>query len=77
MEKVETKSDLRPGKDLELRIHDGLIGVVIILGIGLGMVHNPNWYWLSAATGAIMISSSFTGFCPLHFVLGKMLKKKG
>lgn len=29
--------------------------------------------WLGGLTGLIMLSSSFTGFCPVHFVVRRAL----
>lgn len=66
----------RPGKDLELKIHDGIVGAIIVLSILLGMYVHFYWFWLAGATGLIMVSSSFTGFCPVHFVLGKIMSPK-
>ena len=63
----------RPGSDLELKVHDGIIGAVILLSAVAGSMLNPLWFSLAGVIGAVMISSAFTGFCPLHFVLGKMI----
>jgi hypothetical protein len=74
MKNENAEKQIRPGSDLELRVHDGIVGAIILLGVVLGMVANPVWLWLSGATSAIMFSSAFTGFCPLHFVLVKIMK---
>ena len=63
----------RPGPGLELKVHDGIIGAVILLSAVAGSMLNPLWFSLAGVIGAVMISSAFTGFCPLHFVLGKMI----
>ena len=63
----------RPGSDLELKVHDGIIGAVILLSAVAGSMLNPLWFSLAGVIGAVMISSAFTGFCPLHFVLGKLI----
>jgi hypothetical protein len=52
-------------------IHDGIVGVVITLGVLLGFQSNPTWFWLPGIIGALMIQSAFTGFCPVYFLLGK------
>jgi len=53
------------------RIHDGIAGALIVLGVFMGFNVNPGWFWLSGAIGILMIQSAFTGFCPVYFVLGK------
>jgi len=70
---MKNEKNTRPGKDLELRVHDGIVAVIILLSVVLGMYVNPLWLWLAIATGVIMLSSSFTGFCPVHFILGKIM----
>ena len=47
-------------------------GVMILLSLALGVFVSPNWFWLTAFVGANLLQSSFTGFCPLAIVLGKL-----
>ena len=63
----------RPGPDLELKVHDGIIGAVTLLSVVAGSMINPVWFWLAGVIGVVMISSAFTGFCPLHFLLSKVI----
>jgi hypothetical protein len=63
----------RPGSDLELKVHDGIIGAVTLLSVVAGSMVNPVWLWLAGVIGVVMISSAFTGFCPLHFLLSKVI----
>ena len=63
--------EIRPGSDRELRIHDGIIGLVVLLSVVIGMKVDPMGFWLAGLIGLVMFSSAFTGFCPLHYVLGK------
>ena len=63
----------RPGPDLELKVHDGIIGAVTLLSVVAGLMVNPAWFWLAGVIGVVMISSAFTGFCPLPFVLRKVM----
>jgi Inner membrane protein YgaP-like, transmembrane domain len=53
------------------KIHNGVVGLVITLGVVLGSQTNPGWFWLPGIIGALMIQSAFTGFCPVYFLLGK------
>jgi hypothetical protein len=64
----------RPGHDLELKVHDGIIGAVTLLSVVAGSMLNPAWFWLAGVIGIVMFSSAFTGFCPLHFVLSKVIR---
>ncbi len=63
----------RPGPDLELKVHDGIIGAVTLLSVVAGMTVNPAWLWLAGVISVAMIQSAITGFCPLHFVLSKVM----
>ena len=64
---------IRPGRDLELKVHDGIIGAVTLASVIAGVRVDPMWFWLAGVIGAVMLSSAFTGFCPLHFLLGKVM----
>ena len=63
----------RPGQDRELKVHDGIVGAIILLSVSAGMMVNPVWYWLAGVTSVAMIQSAFTGFCPIHFILSKAM----
>ena len=63
----------RPGTDSELKVHDGIVGAIILLSVVAGMMLNPVWYWLAGVTAVAMIQSAFTGFCPIHFLLSKVM----
>ncbi len=54
------------------RLHDGLVGSLILLGTLLGYLVSPYWYWVPGAVGALMVQSAFTGFCPVYFTLSKL-----
>ncbi len=55
------------------RVHDGIIGAVVLLSIYLAVTVNIAWLWLPGVLAVLMISSSFTGFCPLYFILNKVM----
>ena len=67
----------RPGTDPELKVHDGIIGASVLLSVALGMQVDPLGFWLAGIIGAVMLSSAFTGFCPLHFILSKVMPTAG
>jgi len=56
-----------------VRVHDGIIGVLLMGSIALASFVDPRFSWLVVLTGAIMLSSTFTGFCPVHFAVSKMM----
>ena len=56
----------------KVRLHDGIIGLLLLTGAALGTWVDPRCWWLSALTGLIMLQSAFTGFCPVHYTLGKV-----
>ena len=68
-----TSNQVRPGGDRELKVHDGIVGTVILLSVVAGMTVNPAWLWLTGVISVAMIQSAFTGFCPVHFVLSKVM----
>lgn len=56
-----------------VRIHDGIIGVLLGTSALLATTVDARFWWLAALTGAVMLQSAFTGFCPVHFTLSKVL----
>ena len=62
---------------MKTRIHDGIVGAVMLTGIVLGMKVNAGWFYLPGAIAALMISSAFTGFCPVYFVLNRLMPGTG
>ena len=63
----------RPGTDAELKVHDGVIGAVTLASVIAGVMIDPACFWLAGVIGAVMFSSAITGFCPLHFLLSKIM----
>lgn len=54
------------------RIHDGLAGGLITLGVSLGHYVDPLWLLLPGILGLTLLQSAFTGFCPVYFTLDKI-----
>ena len=61
----------------KIKLHDGIVGAVILASVILGIAVNPPWLYVAGGIGALMVSSAFTGFCPVYFVLNKMLPEAG
>lgn len=54
------------------RVHDGLVGLVIVVFVALGYFGNALWLLVPAVLGLVLIQSAFTGFCPLYFTLHRL-----
>lgn len=55
------------------KIHDGIVGIIYLLSIVLGATVNIQWLYLAGAVAVLQILSMFTGFCPVYFVLNKIM----
>ncbi len=53
-------------------IHDGIVGAVITVGVGLGYYLSPIWLLLPGIIGITLIQSAFTGFCPVYYTLDRL-----
>jgi hypothetical protein len=58
----------------KIKIHDGIIGALLLSTTALAWLHDPRWMCLTALTAVIMVSSAFTGFCPVHYLVGKLAR---
>ncbi len=50
----------------------GFAGVMVLLGTGLGMFVNHNFFYLSLFIGFMLFQSSITKFCPMAWIVKKM-----
>ena len=55
------------------RIHDGIVGALITLGVLLGFYLHPAWLLLPGILGVTLVQSAFTGFCPVYYTLDKIM----
>ena len=58
---------------MKTKIHDGIVGAVILSCVLLGVAFSPVWLYVAGFVGALMIQSAFTGFCPVYFVLNRLM----
>lgn len=56
------------------KIHDGIVGVLVTLGVVLGYYVNSLWLLLPGIIGVALIQSAITGFCPVYYILDKTMK---
>jgi hypothetical protein len=58
--------------DQRRRIHDGIVGAVITVGVALGYWVAPAWLLVPGIVGVLMVQSLFTGFCPVYYTLDRL-----
>ena len=57
----------------KIKVHDGIVGAVILLSVILAYSVDARWIGLAGVIAVLMISSAFTGFCPVYFVINKIM----
>lgn len=55
------------------RMHDAIVGLLVTVGVALGHYVSAHWFLLPAVIGVTLIQSGVTGFCPVYFVLDRLL----
>ena len=58
----------------KIKIHDGIVGGLVFGSVALSYLVDPRFIALAGLTGAIMISSAVTGFCPVHFLVNRFYR---
>ncbi|NQW27820.1 MAG: DUF2892 domain-containing protein [Flammeovirgaceae bacterium] len=58
---------------LKVRYHDGIVGVLYMSSALLAMTIQLDFIWIALAVAALQIASPFTKFCPVYFVLNKLM----
>ena len=57
----------------KVRAHDGIVGATYMSSVILGAVVCPQWLWLAGVVAGLQIISPITRFCPVYFVLNKLM----
>jgi len=57
----------------KIKVHDGIVGATILMSVVLAMTVNPQWLYLAGVIAVLMVASAFTGFCPVYFILNKVM----
>ena len=58
----------------KVRAHDALVGLLYLSGVGLSYLTGDfNFLWIVIGVGFLQIISPFTKFCPVYFILNKMM----
>ena len=58
---------------LKIRLHDEIVGILYLSSVLLANYINLSFGWITIAVAALQIVSPFTKFCPVYFVLNKMI----
>ena len=73
---AQALANSRPGATVDqwvLRV----AGTFVLASLALSQLHSPYWLWFTAFVGANLLQASFTGFCPLATILGKLGVRAG
>jgi 4-hydroxybenzoate polyprenyltransferase len=57
----------------KIRLHDAIVGVLYGLSVILAATINVQWLYLAGAVAVLQIISPITKFCPVYFVLNKIM----
>jgi hypothetical protein len=58
------------------KIHDGIVGLIYMTSILLGALVDLNWLYLAGAVAVLQMMSTFTGFCPVYYLLNKIMPEQ-
>ena len=57
----------------KVRAHDAIVGMTYLISVAGSMFVNSNLIYLAIGVGLLQIISPFTKFCPVYFILNKMM----
>jgi hypothetical protein len=57
----------------KVRAHDAIVGMIYLISVLGSMFVNTNLIYLAIGVGFLQIISPFTKFCPVYFILNKMM----
>jgi len=57
----------------KVRIHDFIVGALYLSSITLALTVNLQFIYIAGAVAILQILSLLTRFCPVYFVLNKMI----
>ena len=58
----------------KVRAHDAIVGVLYLISVGLTLyTTNMDFLWIAVAVGGLQLISPITKFCPVYFVLNKIM----
>lgn len=57
----------------KIRMHDAIVGVLYGVSVILALMVNIQWIYIAAGVAVLQIISPVTKFCPVYFILNKMM----
>ena len=57
----------------KIRVHDGIAGATYMLSVILAVATSIQWLWVAGIVAGLQMISPVTKFCPVYFVLNKMM----
>ena len=57
----------------KIRLHDAIVGTLYLLSVALTLTVNIQWVYLAGAVAVLQIVSPVTRFCPVYFILNKLM----
>lgn len=58
----------------KVTVHDAIVGVLYLFSAGLTLyTSNLNFVWIAVAVGGLQLISPMTKFCPVYFILNKLM----
>jgi len=58
----------------KVRADDAIVGVLYLVSVGLTFyTTNLDFLWIAVAVGGLQIISPVTKFCPVYFILNKLM----
>jgi len=52
-------------------------GAIVLISAVLAALQNPAWLYVTGFVGFMMLQASFTGFCPMVWIIKKLGVKTG
>jgi hypothetical protein len=57
----------------KVRFHDFIVGTLYLASVVLALTVNINWIYVALAVAVLQILSLVTKFCPVYFILNKII----
>ncbi len=57
----------------KVRSHDAIVGLIYLTSAILALQVNVNFIWIAVSVAALQILSPITKFCPVYFILNKLM----
>ena len=60
-------------EERKIKIHDGIVGSLILISVLMAHFINYTWILLAGVIALLMIISAFSGFCPVYFIINRLM----